>query len=172
MNNILESAKGIFSKHAIHILLTEYILVFVAILIPQTFKTTLQSLCKLLPQFVMNYFDELNISSKEITSVYITISFILCVTSVWIILNFFYFYQIDTIMHDIHYFFLFLHGQFTFALLLYIKLFLHSSTFIHYLEIQHFDLQTRFALIGAIIVQIWIFLIMLLARFSLKKIEK
>ncbi|EAG3410069.1 hypothetical protein HCJ19_09050 [Listeria seeligeri] len=171
MNNVLESAKGIFSKHAMHFYLTEYMLVLVAMLIPQTLKSALQFLYKLLPQFIMNYFEMMNISVEEILSAYITISLILCITSLWITLNFFYFQQINTVMHDIHYFFLYLHGAFTFALFLYIKLFLNQSQLTHYVETQPFQIQTL-AVIGAFIVQIWIFSLMVLARFSLNKADK
>lgn len=168
MDNITSFFKKSFSDHGFHIYLIGYIILLLSFLIPDPLKITVITLYKLLPSFMINYFEKLEISRNDIQNVYLTLSAFLCVTSIWIMINIFTHMYTNTIMHDIHYFILFLHGIFSLVIYLYFSLFLEhiDSTISLFTSMRLFY---RLIILVALFAHVVIFILLLYSRFTLLK---
>lgn len=163
MNDFVTSMSNIFTKNAFHVYITGYIILLISYLLPEKLTAAFTFLYNLLPNFIINYLNDLHISQQNMDDFYFILSTIVCITSLWMILNFFTSPYTDTVVHDIHYFFFFVQGIVTLAIYLYNKLFLHHNyfTFLHSLN------WADWAIYGALFAHLSVFIILLASRFIL-----
>lgn len=165
MNDFVKSISNIFTKNAFHVYITGYIILLIAWLLPKKLTSAFKFLYSLLPNFAIDYLNNLHISQQNIDDFYFILSTIVCITSLWIAFNFFTSPYTNTVVHDIHYFFFFIQGTVTLAIYLYNKLFLHHN----YFNFLHPLNWADWAIYGALLMHFSVFIILFASRFILIK---
>lgn len=163
MNDFVKSVSNMFTKKAFHVYITGYIILLIAYLLPKKLASAFVFLYNLFPSFAINYLANLHISQQNIYDFYFILSTIVCITSLWIVFNFFTSPYTNTVVHDIHYFFFFLQGIVTLATYLYNKLFLNLNyfTFLYPWKCSYW------AIYGALLMHLILFIILIASRFIL-----